>query len=109
MTSGHCQDHSILREFPICKVLVPRSETGRKPNIKSAGQDSFDLMNGKEVVQLQRHARLAAPEFAKGVYNHSMPGHRSCDPDSKGTRFAMRNPLRANLPLINVSQDTSRV
>ena len=109
MTSRHCQDHSILREFPMRQILVPRCEAGRKPSIQSAGQDGFNLMNSKQVMQFQRRVRLPAPEFAKGVYNHSMPGYRSGNSDSKRTGFALGNPLGAKLRLIDVLQDTSRI
>src|SRR5258708_27279659 len=109
MTFGHCQQHSVLREFPMCQILVPWCETGGKPNIQSAGQDAFNLMNRKQMMQLQLHVRLPAPEFAKGVYDQSMPGHRGGNSDSKRTRFAKSYPLGASLRLIDVLQDTSRI
>jgi hypothetical protein len=109
VTSGHGQNHSILREFPMRQVLVPGCETSGKPSIQSAGQDGFNLMNRKLVMQLQRRIRVPPPEFAKGVYNHSMPGYCSGNPDSKRTVFAMGNPFGAKLRLIDVLQDTSRI
>src|SRR6267143_634964 len=109
MTFAYCQNHSILREFPMCQILVPRRETGGKSSIQSAGQDGVNLINRKQMMQLQLHVRLPAPEFAKGVYNYSMPGYRSRNSDSKRTRFAKGYPLGASLRLINVLQDTSRI
>jgi hypothetical protein len=109
MASGHGQDHSILREFPMCQIPVPGGDTGRKPNIQSVGQDGVNLMNRNQVMQLQLRVRLRAPESAKGVYDQAMPGYCSGNSDSKRTRFAMRNPFRAKLRLINVLQDTSRI
>src|SRR6266404_5323348 len=109
MTFGHRQDHSILREFPMCQILVPRCETSGKPSIQSAGQDGFNLINRKQMMQLQLHVRLPAPEFAKGVYNYSMPGYRSGNSDSKRTGFAMGYPLGAKLRLIDVLQDATRI
>src|SRR5712664_2065639 len=107
MTFGHCQDRSILREFPMCEILVPRRETGGKSSIQSAGQDGFNLINRKQMKQLQLHVRLPAPEFAKGVYNYSMPGHGSGNSDSKRTSFAMGYPFGAKLRLIDVFQDAT--
>src|SRR5229473_6673448 len=109
MTFGDCQDHSILREFPMCQILVPRRETGGKSSIQSAGQDGFNLINREQMMQLQLHVGLPAPEFAKGVYNQSMPGYRSGNSDSKRTGFAKGYPLGASLRLIDVLQDTSRI
>src|SRR5882724_8332283 len=34
-------DHSLLREFPMCQVLVPWCETGGKSSIQSAGPGSL--------------------------------------------------------------------
>jgi hypothetical protein len=93
----------------MCQILVPWCETSGKPSIQSAGQDGFNLMNRKQMMQLQLHVRLPAPEFAKGVYNQSMPGYRSGNSDSKRTRFAKGYPLGASLRLIDVLQDTSRI
>src|SRR6266446_4099957 len=109
MTFGHCQDHSILREFPMCQILVPRRETGGKSSIQSAGQDRFNLINRKQMLQLQLHVGLPAPQFAKGVYNQSMPGYRRGNSDSKRTSFAMGYPLGTNLCLIDVLQDASGI
>ena len=72
----------------MCQILVPWCEISDKPSIESAGQDGFDLMNRKQMMQLQLRVRLPAPEFAKGVYNQSMPGYRSGNSNSKRTRFA---------------------
>src|SRR5260370_16600442 len=109
MTFGHCQDHSILREFPMCQILVPRCDTSGKPSIQSAGQDGFNLINRKQMVQLQLHVRLPAPEFAKGVYNYSMPGYRSGNSDSKRTGLAMGYPLAAKPPPIDVLQNATPI
>src|SRR5260370_24332857 len=109
MTFGHCQDHSILREFPMCQILLPRCETSGKPSIQSAGQDGFNLIKRKQMMQLQLHVRLPAPELAKGVYNQSMPGYRRGNYDSKRTGFAMRYPLRANRSLIPYMQPASPI
>ena len=103
------QDHSILSELPMCQVFVPRDNTGRKANVQSAGQDGFNLVNRNQMMKFHLRVRLRAPELAEGVYNHAMPGYRSGNADSKRTRFAMRNPLRAKLRLINVLQDTPRI
>src|ERR1700676_5304752 len=91
------------------QILVPWCEISDKPSIESAGQDAFNLVNRKQMMQLQFRVRLPAPEFAKGVYNQSMPGYRSGNSDSKGTRLAKGNPLGASLRLIDVLQDTSRI
>src|SRR6266851_1792102 len=109
MTFGHCQDHFILREFPMCQILVPRRETGGKSSIQSAGQDGVNLINRKQMMQLQLHVRLPAPEFAKGVYNYSMPGYRRRNSDSKRTGLAMGYPLGAKPRLIDVLQDATRI
>src|ERR1700730_4769430 len=93
----------------MCQILVPWSEISGKPSIQPAGQDYFNLMNRKQMLQLQLHVRLPAPEFAKGVYNQSMPGYRSGNSDSKRTGFAEGYPLRTSLRLIDVLQDTSRI
>src|SRR5258708_21230511 len=89
MTFGHCQDHSILREFPMCQILVPRCETGGKSSIQSAGQYGFNLIDRKEMMQLQLHVRLPTPQFAKGVYNQSMPGYGTRNSDSKRTALVL--------------------
>src|ERR1700688_2751490 len=91
------------------QILVPWCETSGKPSIQSAGQDGFNLMNRKQMMQLQFHVRLPAPEFAKGVYNQSMPGYRSGNSDAKRTGFAKGYSLGASLRLIDVVQDTSRI
>jgi hypothetical protein len=91
------------------QILVPWCEISDKPSIESAGQDAFNLMNRKQMMQLQFRIRLAAPEFAKGVYNQSMPGYRSGNSDSKRTGFAKGYPPGASLRLIDVLQDTSRI
>src|ERR1700730_14479066 len=91
------------------QILVPWCEISDKPSIESAGQDAFNLMNGKQMMQLQFRVRLAAPEFAKGVYNQSMPGYRVGNSDSKRTGFAKGYPLGASPRLIDVLQDTSRI
>src|SRR3981189_637793 len=93
----------------MCQILVPWCETSGKPSIQSAGQDGFNLMNREQMMQLQLHVRLPAPEFAKGVYNQYMPGHGSGNSDSKRARFAIDYPLGAALRLIDVLQDTSRI
>jgi len=93
-----------MRQF-----LVPGCDTGGKPGIQSAGQDGVNLMNGKQMMQLQLHVRLPPPEFAKGVYNQSMPGYRCRNSDSKRTGLAMSYPLGAKLCLIDVLQDPSRI
>src|SRR6185295_2629624 len=107
MAFWHCQDHSILREFPMREILVPRCEPGGEPSIQSAGQDGFNLINRKQMTQLQ--LRLPTPQFAKGVYNQSMPGYRSGNSDSKRTGFAMGYPFGAKLRLIEVLQDATRI
>jgi hypothetical protein len=109
MAFGHCQDHSILREFPMRQILVPRCEPSGEPSIQSAGQDGFNLINRKQMMQLQLHLRLPTPQFAKGVYNQSMPGYRSGNSDSKCTGFAMGYPLGAKLRLIEVLQNATRI
>src|SRR5258708_30975432 len=109
MTFGHWQDHCILREFPMRQILVPRCETSGEPSIQSARQDGFNLINRKQMMQLQLHVRLPTPQFAKGVYNQSMPGYRSGNSDSKRTSFAMGYPLGTNLCLIDVVQDASGI
>src|SRR6202048_211950 len=109
MTFGHCQDHSILREFPMCQTLVPRCETGGKSSIQSAGKYGFNLINRKQMMQLQLHVRLPTPQFAKGVYNQSMPGYRRGNSDSKRTSFAVGYPFGAKLRLIDVLQDATRI
>src|ERR1700719_2383218 len=91
------------------QILVPWCETSGKPGIQSAGEDGFNLMNRKQMMQLQLHVRLPAPEFAKGVYDQSMPGYRSGNSDSKRTGFAKGYPLGAKLRVIDVLQDTSRI
>src|SRR4029077_4400975 len=91
------------------QILVPWCEISDKPSIQPAGQDGFNLMNRKQMMQLQFRIRLPAPEFAKGVYNQSMPGYRSGNSDSKCTRFTKGYPLGAPLRLIDVLQDTSRI
>src|ERR1700730_17796881 len=91
------------------QILVPWCETSGKPRIQSAGQDGFNLMIRKQMMQFQLYVRLAAPEFAKGVYNQSMPGYGRGNSDSKRTRFAKGYPLSASLRLIDVLQDTSRI
>src|ERR1700738_3360882 len=93
----------------MCQILVPWCETSGIPSIQSTGQDGFNLMNRKQMMQLQHHVRLPAPEFAKGVYNQSMPGYRSGNSDSKRTGFAMGNLLGAKLRLIDVLQDAPRI
>src|ERR1700730_13782509 len=109
MTFGHCQDHSFLREFPMCQVLGPRCETGGEPSIQSAGQDGFNLINRKQMMQLQLHIRLPPPQFAEGFSNYSMPGYRGGNSDSKRTGFAVSYPLGAKLRLIDVLQDATRI
>src|SRR6266851_6983810 len=109
MTFGHCQNHSILREFPMGQILVPRRETCGKSSIQSAGLDGFNLINREQMMQLQLHVGLPAPQFAKGVYNQSMPGYRRGNSDSKRTGFAMGYPLGTKLRLIDVLQDASRI
>src|SRR5712664_3878198 len=109
MTFGHCQDHSLLREFPMCQILVPRCETGGKSSVQSAGQDGFNLISRKQMVQLQLHVGLPAAQFAKGVNYQSMPGYRSGNSDSKRTSFAMGYPLGAKLRLVDVLQDPTRI
>jgi hypothetical protein len=91
------------------QILVPWCEISDKPSIESAGQDGVNLMNGKQMMQLKFRVRLAAPEFAKGVYNQSMPGYRSGNSDSKRTGFAKGYPFGASLRLVDVLQDTSRI
>jgi hypothetical protein len=61
------------------------------------------------MMQLQLHVRLPTPQFAKGVYNQSMPGYRSGNSDSKCTGFAMGYPLGAKLRLIEVLQNATRI
>src|SRR5580704_15010929 len=93
----------------MCQILVPWCETSGKPSIQSAGQDGFNLMDRKQMMQLQLHVWLPASEFAKGVYNQSMPGYRGGNSDSKRTGFAKGYPLCTSLRLIDVLQDTSRI
>ena len=66
MPFGHCQYHSVLRELAMCQILVPWRETGGKSSIQSAGQDGFNLINRKQMLQLQLHVRLPTTQFAKG-------------------------------------------
>src|SRR5258707_10460336 len=105
MTFGDCQDHSLLREFPMCQILVPRCETGGKSSIQSAGQDGFNLINRKQMKQLQLHVGLPAAQFAEGVNHQSMPGYRSGNSDSKCTGLAVGYPRVAKLRLVDVFQD----
>src|SRR5260370_40480000 len=105
MTFGHCQDHSILREFPMGQILVPRCETGGKSSIQSAGQDRFNLINRKQMLQLQLHCRLPTPQFSKGVYNESMPRYRSGTSESTCTGLAVGYPRGAKLRLIAIWPD----
>ena len=109
MTRRHCQDHFVLRELPMRQFLVPGCHTGDKPGIQSAGQDGLDLMNRKQMMQLQRRVRLAAAEFAKGVYDQSMPGYRGRNADAKRTGLATGYPLGATLRFFDVMQDPSRI
>src|SRR5882757_8418896 len=109
MTSGYRQDHSIMREFPMCQVLVPGCEASHKPGIQSAGQDSVNLMNRKQMMELQFRVWLSMPKLAKGVYNQSMPGYRSGNSDTERTGFAKGNALGAKFRVIDVLQDTSRI
>jgi len=62
----HCQDHPLLREFPMCQILGPRCETGGKSSIQSAGQDRFNLINRKQMLQLQLQ-RMSNEEFDEYV------------------------------------------
>src|SRR5580704_12534054 len=91
------------------QIFVPWCETSGKPSIQSAGQDGVNLINRKQMMQLQLHVRLPPPEFAKGVYNYSMPGYRSGNSDSKRTGFAVGDPLGAKLRFIDVLQDATRI
>src|ERR1700720_3394315 len=91
------------------QILVPWCKTSGKPSIQSAGQDGFNLMNRKQMLQLQLHVGLPAPEFAKGVYNQSMPRYRRGNSDSQRTGFANGDLLGASLGLIDVLQNTSRI
>jgi hypothetical protein len=93
----------------MCQFLVPRCDGGGKPGIQPARQDGFDLMNGKQMMQHELGIGLAAPEFAKGLDNHPMPGQRHGNSDSKRPGFAKGNPLGAPFRLINILQDTSRI
>jgi hypothetical protein len=61
------------------------------------------------MTQLQFDARLPTSQFAKGVYNQSVPGHGSGNSDSKRTGFAMGYSLGATLRLIDVLQDATRI
>src|SRR6266478_4126931 len=91
------------------QILVPRCDTGAKSGIQAAGQDGFNLINRKQMLQLQLHVWLPTPQFAKGVYNQSMPGYRSGNTDSKCTGLAMGYPLGTKLRLIYVLQDPTRI
>src|SRR3984893_18398183 len=93
----------------MCQILGPRCETRGKSSIQSAGQDGINLINRKQMMQLQLHVRLPTPQFAKRVYNYSMPGYRSGNSDSKRTGFAVGYPLGAKLRLIDVLQDATRI
>src|SRR6266850_5892559 len=86
----------------MCQILVPRCDTSGKPSIQAAGQDGFNLINRKQMMQLQLHVWLPTPQFAKGVYNYSMPGYRSGNCDSKRTGFAVGYPLGTKLGLNDV-------
>src|SRR6266850_8113158 len=93
----------------MCQILVPRCDTSGKPSIQAAGQDGFNLINRKQMMQLQLHVWLPTPQFAKGVYNYSMPGYRSGNCDSKRTGFAVGYPLGTKLGLNDVLQDPTRI
>src|SRR5258706_11264045 len=93
----------------MCQILGPWCETGGKSSIQSAGQDRFDLINRKQMLQLQLYCRLPTPQFAKGVYNQSMPGYRSGNSDSKCTGLAVGYPLGTKLRLIDVLQYPTRI
>jgi len=109
MARGHRQDHSILRDFPMRQFVVPGCDACGKPRIQSAGQDGFDLMNRKQMMQLQLHVGLPTPQFAKSVYHHPVPGYRGRNADAKRTGLAMGDPPGATLRLIDVLQDASRI
>jgi len=47
MTFRHRQDHSVLRELPMCQFLVPGCHRGSKSNIHTSGDDGFDLLRGE--------------------------------------------------------------
>ena len=52
---------------------------------------------------------VPAPEFAEGVHDQPMPGHRRCDADSQCTRLAKGHPFGTALRLVDVLQDASRI
>jgi len=102
MAFGDGQDHSVVRELPMCQILVPGSQRGGKPKIQAPGQDRFNLMNGKQMLQHQFHVRLPAAELAKGVHNQTMPGHCRGNADPKRTGPAMSDPLGASFRLVDL-------
>jgi len=52
---------------------------------------------------------MPASEFAKGVHNQPMPGHRRGNSDPKCTGFAKSYPLGTAPCLVDVLQDASRI
>jgi len=52
---------------------------------------------------------VPSPEFAEGVHDQAMPGHRCCNADAKSTRLTKGHPFGTTLRLVDVLQDASRI
>ena len=66
-------------------------------------------MDRQHVMQHELRVRLPAPEFAKGVHDEPMPGHRRGNADSKRAGLAQSNPFGPSLRLIDFVQNPSRI
>lgn len=107
MPCRYGEDHSVQRKLPMLQFLVPRRDGCSEPNVQSAGQDGLNLMNRHQVMQHKLDVWVPAPELAKGVHHHPMPGNRRGNADLKCTGLAQRNPFGATLRLVDVLQDTA--
>jgi len=52
---------------------------------------------------------VPSPEFAEGVHDQPVPGHRRGNADAKGTRLTEGQPFGTTLRLVDVLQDASRI
>jgi hypothetical protein len=97
----------ILSDEHPSKIIVRLGQGEDEAGIQPAKLNGIDLFDGPQGLEVQLHVRLPAPEPAKGVWNHSMPGEHFHKPDSQHSRLAGGYPLGAHLRLINVLQNTS--
>jgi hypothetical protein len=77
-----------LRDQQPSEISVRLFQAEDKSGVELAGSNGFHLLKRQHGMQFQLRVRLPAPESAKGVWHHSVPGKRLDESESQSSGSA---------------------